>query len=110
MNSSVLPRLQAYIDANIDSPLRVVALSTEAGTSLAHFSRGFRRYFGMTPHAFVMERRLARARELLVHSELSLCEIAALTGHADQAHLTRRFRIVMGTTPLRYRLQSRQAG
>src|SRR5262249_20877164 len=104
LNASFVPRLREYIEAHIDSPLRVVVLSAIAGKSAAHFSRGFRQSFGTSPHAYVMERRLARARELLVHSELSICEIAALTGRADQAHLTRRFRVAVGMTPSRYRL------
>jgi len=51
------------------------------------------------------QRRLVRALDLLIHSEMSLCEIAAITGYADSEHLMRRFRLAIGVTPLRYRHQ-----
>ena len=58
---------------------------------------------GTTPDAFVLERRLARARELLARTDLSLSEVAFAMGFADQSHFTRRVRQMVGVSPGRFR-------
>ena len=62
------------------------------------FARAFRRATGAPVHAFVRERRLERARAMLV-SDMPLAEIARVCGFADQSHLTRAFRTRYGVTP-----------
>jgi len=57
----------------------------------------------MTPHAYVLAQRVAKAQNLLEHADLSLSQIAIAVGFADQSHLTRRFRQVAGISPGRYR-------
>ena len=56
----------------------------------------------MTPHQFLVSMRIAEARRLLA-AGLAPAEVAAMTGFADQSHLTRRFRSRIGFTPGRYR-------
>ena len=68
-----------------------------------HFARTFKQSEGATPHTFVLERRLARARELLTRTDLSLSEVAFAVGFADQSHFTRRFRQMVGVSPEQFR-------
>jgi AraC-like DNA-binding protein len=93
-------RVIDYIEANLASNLQLVELSTVAGISRSHFARAFRNTIGMAPHTFVLQRRLARAVELLIAPPaLSVKEVAARCGFADQAHLTRAFKAKFGHPP-----------
>jgi AraC family transcriptional regulator len=88
-----------YIEANLACDLRLVELSAVAGVSRSHFARAFRNAVGMAPHAFVLQQRLARAIEWLTPRTLSMSEVAARCGFADQAHLTRAFKSKFGRPP-----------
>jgi AraC-like DNA-binding protein len=93
-------RVIDYIEANLARDLQLVELSTVAGISRSHFARAFRNTIGMAPHTFVLQRRLARAVELLMlPPALSVREVAARCGFADQAHLTRVFKAKFGHPP-----------
>jgi AraC-like DNA-binding protein len=96
---SALRRVRDYVEAHLDGNIGLDALATTAGLSLHHFARAFKQSEGTTPHGFVLERRLAKARELLSHNDLSLSEIAVAVGFADQSHFTRRFRELVGVSP-----------
>jgi AraC-like DNA-binding protein len=78
------------------------ALARELGTHPSHLVRVFRREYGLPPHRYVVGRRLDRARRLLLDG-LPISEVAAETGFHDQAHLTRHFRALLGTTPGAFR-------
>ncbi len=92
-------RVIDYIEENLACDLRLVELSSIAGVSRSHFARAFRNAVGMAPHAFVLQRRLARAVELLTPRTVSMREVAARCGFADQAHLTRAFKGQFGHPP-----------
>jgi AraC family transcriptional regulator len=94
-----LRRVIDYIEDNLACDLRLVELSSVAGISRSHFARAFRNSVGMAPHAFVLQRRLARAVEWLTPRALSMREVAARCGFADQAHLTRAFKSQFGRPP-----------
>lgn len=85
-----------------DSPLEIDELARRCGCSACHLIRLFRRETGITPHAYLMELRLGRAK-MRLSSEGSLVGIAMKSGFTDQAHLTRRFRSRFGVTPGQYR-------
>lgn len=93
-----LNAVQAHVDAALARRLTVAKLASIAGMSDAHFSREFKRTTGLTPHAYIMTRRLEQARRLLIAGK-TICEAAVSTGFADQAHLTRMFRNRYGVTP-----------
>src|SRR5215831_5939918 len=99
LGKDVLQRLRDYIMAHLDEPIEVAALAGIAGRSEFHFTRVFRRSVGMTPHHYVVHQRLQRAVELLRDARSGLAEIAALTGFADQSHLSRWVRRVHGVSP-----------
>jgi AraC family transcriptional regulator len=92
-------RVIDYIEAHLACDLQLLELSAVAGISRSHFARAFRNTVGMAPHAFVLQRRLARAVELLTPRTLSMREVAARCGFADQAHLTRTFKSQFGHPP-----------
>ncbi len=102
-----LRRLNDLVDANLTSDLTLGALAAAVGLSKPHFVRLFRNTSGMSPHAYVVDRRVKRACTLLRHSTLSIVEVASEAGFANQSHLTRVFRRVYGVTPGEARRQYR---
>lgn len=81
----------------------VEALAALAGISPAHFSRVFRRATGVSPHRFLLEARINRAKELLTASSMSLTILAEALGFASQSHFTRTFRALVGVPPSTFR-------
>lgn len=88
-----------FIEGNLASDLSVGVLSKVAGISRYHFSRLFRKRFGLPPHAYVQQRRAERARQLLAHGDMALKEIVFATGFYDQSHLTKSFKRLYSMTP-----------
>ncbi|GGM18147.1 helix-turn-helix domain-containing protein [Pseudomonas asuensis] len=103
LSSPVRQRTLNYIHTYLDQPLELSTLSEEAALSAFHFSRMFTVSFGMPPHRYVLAKRLARARELLVTTNLSLAQITLDCGFSNASHLSRRFVQAHGATPGQYR-------
>lgn len=101
-----LRRVTDYIEENIGSELGLENLAAVAEFSEFHFSRMFKLRTGLTPHAYVTERRIARAKELLIHSKMSIKEISVDLGFGDQAHMTTVFKRYTRTTPKKFREQA----
>lgn len=95
--------------ARLDEPLTLDALAAAAGLSPFHFLRSFRREHHATPQQMLMALRLLEAKRRIAAGE-PLAQVAAATGLADQAHLTRAFSRRYGVTPARYRQQLQQSG
>ena len=87
------------IDAELHSRLTVASMAAKLELSPEFFIRTFKAAVGMTPHAYVMERRVGRARALLQYSLLTLAGIAAECGFASQAHMATTFRNRLGIRP-----------
>jgi len=100
---AAMRRVVRFIDDNIDAALTVAALATIAGLSKSHFYRTFEASTGVSPHMFVMQRRVERAQSLISQTGEPLAEIALACGLSDQAHLTRLFRRFAGVTPGQWR-------
>jgi AraC-like DNA-binding protein len=98
-------RVRAFIEDNLHRAIHIRDLSAVARRSPAHFSRKFKLAVGESPHAYVVQRRLARACHLMVTSTASLSEIALNVGFSDQAHLCRLFRQAFGQSPASWRRQ-----
>jgi len=103
-------RVRAYIDSNLHRAIFVRDLSEVARRSPAHFSRKFKVAVGESPHAYLMRRRLERARHLMMTSVASLSEIALSVGFSDQAHLCRLFRQAFGQSPASWRRERGDPG
>jgi AraC family transcriptional regulator len=80
----------------------VAALAARAGLTRSHFTRRIRRLTGVAPYAMVLRSRVEAAKHLLEQREMSLSEVAYATGFADQSHITRVFKQVVGITPALY--------
>jgi AraC family transcriptional regulator len=101
-------RLQAFVEEHLSQSIRLADLSGVVGLSVPHFSRAFRLSFGQPPHLYVIQRRLERARHLMLTSEIALSELAIVCGFNDQAHFCRLFRRC-GRTPAAWRRELREA-
>lgn len=96
-------RVMAYVQANIASPLQIDRLASLAELSRAHFVRTFTAELGVSPSAWVMERRLDRIERLLIATDMTVGAIADATGFADANYLAKAFRRKRGMSPLEYR-------
>ena len=93
-----------YIHANLAQPITLWQLANLAGVSVRHFERAFRQATGTPPHAYVLQKRLAFARELLLGEPvLSIEEIATRTGFSSSSHLAAAFRRQTGLSPSTFR-------
>ena len=95
-------RVREVIEAQYHEELSLAALGMAAGLPRHHLIRAFRRETGLTPHAYLIDVRIRRARERLRAGEPP-GEVAAATGFCDQAHLTRAFKARYGVTPGAFR-------
>jgi AraC family transcriptional regulator len=96
-------RVVRHVDVNLSDRLLVSDMARIAGLSLSHFSRAFSRHFSQSPRAYIINRRVEEAKRLMVTTDLRLSQIALECGFADQAHLSRLFRRLVGISPLTWR-------
>jgi AraC family transcriptional regulator len=96
-------KVRDYVDGHIEGPIRVAELCALIQRSEAHFSRAFKRTFGASPHAFVIQRRLELAAQYMLETHTCLSDIALRCGFTDQAHLCKHFRQATGQTPAAWR-------
>lgn len=101
-------RIAEYVDERLQESLSLQTLASVAQLGVWNFARRFRQSFGRAPHAYVVERRVERARTLLEDGRLSVKEVAFACGFADQAHLTRVFQARLHTTPAAFRRSARR--
>lgn len=92
-----------HIDGHLDQTIRIPDLAEIVGLSIGHFSRCFKGSFGVSPHDYVIRSRLERAKALMRQSRSPLSQIALDSGFADQAHMSRMFHAIVGSTPTRWR-------
>jgi AraC family transcriptional regulator len=102
-----LRRVEEFLMAHLADDIGLDDLAAIADLSAKHFARAFRQSTGMPPHRWLIERRIDRAKALLVGDDQSLAEIALTCGFADQSHFTAAFRKVVGATPGSYRRELR---
>ncbi|HPD93650.1 MAG: GlxA family transcriptional regulator [Rhodobacter sp.] len=100
------PRLSRVIERmeqSIEEPVSPAELAEEVGMSTRQLERLFRRYLNRSPKRYYMELRLARARNLLMQTELSVINVALACGFASPSHFSKCYRAQYGTTPYRER-------
>ena len=91
-----------YINAYLDRDLSLKELSTLVQMSPHYFSGLFKQSTGTTPHQYVINSRIERAKYLMQQNKLSLAEISTQVGFVDQSHLHRHFKRLVGVTPKTY--------
>jgi AraC family transcriptional regulator len=96
-------RTLAHIEENLASKMDIDDLANVVALSRSHFSRAFKRSLGFSPMEYVVVRRVERAKAMISRTREPLAEVALACGFADQAHLNRRFRDIVGISPGRWR-------
>ncbi len=102
-NLAHLRRARDLIDREYARPLEVAELARAALMSTAHFSRQFRAAYGETPYAYLMTRRIERAKALLRRGDLSVTEVCLEVGCTSLGSFSARFTELVGETPTAYR-------
>jgi AraC-like DNA-binding protein len=96
-------RATELLRENLAGRIRLSQVAQECGLSVSHFARSFKATFGVSTHRWLVQRRIERSQELLIHTLDSLADIADLAGFADQAAFTRTFHQIVGISPGRWR-------
>ncbi|WP_232629946.1 helix-turn-helix domain-containing protein [Methylobacterium sp. Leaf118] len=98
-----LKRAQDRMRQALAQTLSLPTVAVACGLSPSHFARAFRCSTGISPHAWLVRQRLARAKDLMRAQDLSLADIALACGFADQSHFTRVFAREEAMSPGRWR-------
>lgn len=96
-----IKRVRDYLNASYAKDITLAELSAIADLSPSHFLRCFRASLGITPHAYLIQRRIEASKSLLRQGD-AISDVAAATGFTDQSHFTRHFKRITGVTPGRY--------
>jgi AraC-like DNA-binding protein len=108
-NLAHLRRARDLMDREYARPLEVAELARAAFMSTAHFSRQFRAAYGETPYAYLMTRRVERAKALLRRGDLSVTEVCFDVGCSSLGSFSARFTELVGETPTAYRHRDHSA-
>lgn len=98
-----LRRVLEYIEANLSEDVGVADMAAASAASISSLARGFKTALGISPHQWVLNRRIALAQRLIYEGVTPLSEVAASCGFADQSHLTRVFMRKVGSAPSTWR-------
>lgn len=103
-----LRRAIEFMHDNFGRELGLEEIASAAYLSEYHFARLFKQITGVTPHVYLANVRLERARKLLADTALPISQIASMVGYQSQSHFSKMFRSVTGITPRAYREGSRE--
>jgi AraC-like DNA-binding protein len=101
-------RAEDMLLAGLVGGVRLDEVARRCNLSLSQFGRTFKKTTGLTPHRWLVQRRVERAKDLLLRSMLPLAEIALDCGFSEQSHFTRTFTRMVGTSPGEWRRQRRR--
>ncbi len=103
LSPSQFHQVRAYIHAHLSDDLSIPRLAGVVELSPHYFSCLFKNTIGITPHRYVLDKRVSEAKRLLGAERMSILEIAMTVGFASQSHFTDAFRRLTGTTPRQFR-------
>lgn len=98
-----LHQIRDYIDAGLTGDIKLADLARLLNMRPLQFGGMFKQSMGISPHQYVIQQRLERAKYLLQHSDLAIIDIALECGFNSHRHLSQQFRKVMGMTPRTFR-------
>jgi len=105
-----LRRARDLIDRDYAQPLDLTKLASAAGMSKFHFLRCFASTYGLTPAAYLTERRIERAQDLLRATNLTVTEVCGLVGYASLGSFSNRFTQLVGMSPSAYQARWASTG
>jgi AraC family transcriptional regulator len=98
-----LKQLKDYIEEHLADEITIAHLAALIPMSQFHFARAFKAATGESPHRYIVQRRIERAKVLLSATQLSVAEVAYQVGFANQSYFTAQFRKAIGITPKQFR-------
>jgi AraC-like DNA-binding protein len=99
-------RATELLDAHLDGNIALQQVAEACDLSLGHFARAFKKTFRRPPHTWLIELRVEKAKDLMINTRLSLADIAAGCGFADQSAFNRSFKRIQGISPGMWRRRS----
>ena len=102
-------RATEFLEAHLDGNINLDQVARVCDLSVSHFARAFRQTYRRPPYRWLIERRVARAKDLIAHARLPLAEIAMQSGFSDQGALNRSFKRITGVTPGKWRRETTRA-
>jgi AraC family transcriptional regulator len=99
LSRTELARVTEYIEAHLDEDVSLLRLARVSGVSASHLRALFKRSVGVPVHEYVIQRRVERARSLLLRGDLPASQVALAAGFSHQSHMARCMRKVLGVTP-----------
>ena len=103
LNPTIL-KVKHYIIKNLDCNINIDEIAKAAGYSSAHLNRMFKEEYGLTLHAFLIDKRIEKAKKLIrINKDATLTQIAYKTGFFDQSHFIRNFKKVYSLSPKKYK-------
>jgi AraC-like DNA-binding protein len=96
-------RVLDFIEEHIERDIRLAELASLAGLSVTHFSHAFKAQHGLSPHRYIVQRRIDRSKELLRTTDLTIAAVAARSGFSSQSNFSSMFARDVGTPPSAYR-------
>lgn len=99
LGGRIFKQTLAYIEDHLADDLSLSRIASTTGISASHFKTLFRESAGVPVHQYVMQRRIERAKDLLMQGKLSILEIALATGFSHQSHMARHMRRSVGLSP-----------
>jgi AraC family transcriptional regulator len=104
LTHSQLQQALDYIHTHLDRDLSLVELASVVNISPTYFASLFKRTIGISPHQYVIRRRVERAKLMLSKTDIAIADIALQVGFSSQSHLTQQFKRFTGVTPKQVRL------
>jgi AraC-like DNA-binding protein len=108
LRNADLRSVREHIDRHYARPLTIERLAAQCGLSPYYFIRAFRAATGETPHQYLRNRRIARAKDLLVTTPLPVTEVCDRVGFSSLGSFSSLFRRLTGETPAAYRAKRRK--
>jgi len=98
-----ISKVMEVIESRVNTRLTVSEIAAAFDLTVGHFNRKFTRSIGKTPHAYIVDRRLARSRTLLLRSDWDISAVAQHCGFSSHSHMTAQFRARLGITPSEFK-------
>ena len=96
-----------YIEASLNQDIKLADLAGLIDMSQFHFSRLFKQSLGISPHRYLLQQRLEKAKQLLQNSDRLIIDIALECGFNNHSHLSKQFKQMTGLTPKAFRTTQR---